>query len=231
MVYAASDDGYLYCLDVATGKLKWKFRGGPSAAQDPGQWRMISMWPARGGPVVRNGRVYFAAGIWPFLGVFVYALDAQTGKVEWTNDRSGAVYALQPHGAPAFGTVAPQGALVATRDLLLAPGGRSLPAAFNRKNGLLLYYENSGVTGRKKAGGSLVIADETRYFVRTFQRGVTAYRLRDTHTLKTSFHGEPVLAGDMLYVYGGQAADKARNVIQAIGPRPMGYSRPTPAAT
>ena len=98
MVYAASDDGYLYCLDVATGKLKWKFRGGPSAHKTLGNARMISMWPARGGPVVRNGRVYFAAGIWPFLGVFVYALDAQTGKVEWTNDRSGAVYALQPHG-------------------------------------------------------------------------------------------------------------------------------------
>jgi outer membrane protein assembly factor BamB len=240
MVYAASDDGHLYCLDVATGKLKWKFRGGPSAHKTLGNGRIISMWPARGGPVVRERRVYFAAGIWPFLGVFIYALDAETGKVEWTNDRSGAVYALQPHGAPAFGTVAPQGALVATRDMLLVPGGRSLPAAFIRKNGMLWYYENSGVTGGKQAGGSLVIADDARYFVRSFQRGVKAYALRDTHYLKTRFRGEPVLAGDMLYVYGGLAADKdpnailaadkdrnvvpapdkVRNVIQAIGPRP-----------
>ena len=220
MVYAASDDGHLYCLEAATGKLKWKFRGGPSAHKTLGNGRMISMWPARGGPVVRRGRVYFAAGIWPFLGVFVHALDAETGEVRV--DERPQRGRLRPAAARGAGLRdrGPAGALVATRDLLLAPGGRSLPAAFNRQSGMLWYYENSGVTGGKQAGGSLVIADETRYFVRTFQRGVTAYRLRDTHPLKTSFHGEPVLAGDMLYVYGGQAAVKVRNVIQAIGPRP-----------
>ena len=42
---------------------------------------MISRWPARGGPVVRDGTVYFAASIWPFMGTFIYALDAETGSV------------------------------------------------------------------------------------------------------------------------------------------------------
>src|SRR5262249_10609397 len=29
-IYFVSDDGHLYCVDAASGKLVWKFRGGPS---------------------------------------------------------------------------------------------------------------------------------------------------------------------------------------------------------
>jgi outer membrane protein assembly factor BamB len=29
-IYAASDDGYLYCLQADTGTLVWRVRGGPS---------------------------------------------------------------------------------------------------------------------------------------------------------------------------------------------------------
>ena len=126
---------------------------------------------------------------------------------------------MQPHGA-GLRDRGPPGRLVATREVLLVPGGRSLPAAFDRKNGMLRYYENSGLTGGKQAGGSLVIADETRYFVHTFRRGVAAFDLQDTSNLKTSFRGEPVLAGDTLYVDGGQTVYKEHNVIWAIGPRP-----------
>ena len=31
--------------------------------------------------------VYFAAGIWPSEGIYLYALDASTGKVIWVNDK------------------------------------------------------------------------------------------------------------------------------------------------
>ena len=62
-VYVVSDDGFLYCLDAATGKCRWKRRGGPSERLVLGNERLISMWPARGGPVVYDGKVYFAAGI------------------------------------------------------------------------------------------------------------------------------------------------------------------------
>jgi outer membrane protein assembly factor BamB len=51
----------------------------PSERKLLGNGRLISTWPVRGGPVVADGRVYFAAGVWPFEGVFVYALDAETG--------------------------------------------------------------------------------------------------------------------------------------------------------
>ena len=82
-VYVGSDDGFLYCLDAETGRLVWKFRGAPADRPDRrqlGNGHLVSFWPARSGPVVVNGVVYFGAGIWPIFGVFLYALDAETGK-------------------------------------------------------------------------------------------------------------------------------------------------------
>src|SRR5262245_45711816 len=50
-VYLTSDDGYLYCVAADDGKLVWKHRGGPSDRRILGNKRIISTWPARGGPV------------------------------------------------------------------------------------------------------------------------------------------------------------------------------------
>ncbi len=108
-VFVASDDGHLYCLNAADGSLVWKFLGGPSQRQILGNQRVISAWPMRGGPVVRDDRVYVAASIWPFMGTFIYALDAASGSVLWVNDETGAQYIKQPHSAPSFAGVAPQG--------------------------------------------------------------------------------------------------------------------------
>src|SRR3954453_18186802 len=69
-VYVTSDDGKLYCLDQASGKVLWSFRGGPADRRVLGNERLISSWPARGGPAVaaeddqdERATVYFAAGI------------------------------------------------------------------------------------------------------------------------------------------------------------------------
>ena len=142
-VFVASDDGYLYCLDAATGALRWKLRGGPSDRKVLGNERLISMWPARGGPVVVGDTVYFAAGIWPFMGVFVYAIDADSGKVLWVNDASGAIYIKQPHNSPAFAGLAPQGYLAASADRLLVPNGRAAAAGLDRQTGKLLYFRHA----------------------------------------------------------------------------------------
>ena len=132
-VYFCSDDGHLYCVEGKTGELVWKFRGAPGKQKVLGNRRVISMWPARGGPVLWGDHLYFASSIWPFMGTFIYSLDADTGEVEWVNDSTGANYIKQPHSAPSFGGVAPQGALVATPGDLIVPGGRSVPAVFDRK--------------------------------------------------------------------------------------------------
>ncbi len=145
-VYVASDDGRLYCLSAAGGRLLWKFRGADSMPDRRvmGNGRLISAWPARGGPVVADGKVCFAAGIWPFMGIFVHCLDAQTGKVIWTNDSSGSTWVGNANGhdeAQAFSGPSPQGHLAIIGRNLLVPCGRSPPACFDLKTGRLLWYK------------------------------------------------------------------------------------------
>jgi outer membrane protein assembly factor BamB len=161
-LFVASDDSYLYCLDAAGGRLLWKFRGGSSGRRVLGNGRLISTWPARGGPVVADGTVYFAAGVWPFMGIFIHALDARTGEVVWSNDGDGSTYRKQPHQADSFGGVAPQGTLAVAGDRLLVPGGRSVPACLDRATGKLLHYrlaDNSKIGGGSdvRPGGDLFV--------------------------------------------------------------------------
>ncbi|MGM0492031.1 MAG: PQQ-binding-like beta-propeller repeat protein, partial [Armatimonadota bacterium] len=153
-VYAGSDDGYLHCLDLDSGEVLWRFHAAPRDRYLLGNARMINTWPVRGAPVVRDGTVYFAAGIFPFMGTFIYALDAQSGELQWENSGTGSMYNLHQHGgAFAFGGVSPQGYLVATEELLLIPGGRTPPAAHDRATGELVYFRQATDIVGKGAGG------------------------------------------------------------------------------
>ena len=212
-VYFTSDDGFLYCVSVEDGELIWKFRGGPSSQKAIGNQRLISVWPARGGPVIRDETVYFAASIWPMMGTFIYALDAQTGKIEWINDGTGAQYIKQPHSAPSFAGVAPQGAFVATEDHLIVPGGRSVPAVFNRNDGSLKYFEINA--GGKGTGGSFVAASDSRFYVHTRLKGTRAFEIESG--VKTAFMpNEPVLHGEYLYT---AILNDDKPLIRAYGPQ------------
>jgi len=140
-LYFGSDDGHLYCLNASDGDLHWKFRAVPSTRKILGNGRLISVWPVRGGPVLADETVYFAAGVWPLEGVFVYALDARSGQVDWVNDRCGTLYGKQPHaGAEALGGLTPQGYLLVNGDQLLVPCGAARPATFDRRSGELLEF-------------------------------------------------------------------------------------------
>ena len=195
-IFFCSDDGFLYCVEPDSGKLRWKFDGAPNRQQAIGNRRLTSAWPARGGPVIRDGKIYFAASIWPFMGTFLYGLDADTGKLVWVNDSTGSQYIKQPHSAPSFAGVAPQGALVATERLLLVPGGRSVPAVFNRSDGSFRYFEINAAG--KGIGGSFVSADETHFYVHTRKKGTRAFQLSTGK--KTSFTpAEPVLHNGKIY--------------------------------
>lgn len=191
-----SDDGFLYCVAVATGQLRWKFLAAPSARRIVGNQRLISTWPARGGVVIRDGVVYFASSIWPMMGVYIAAVEVATGKLLWINDSTGSTWIKQPHSAPSFAGVAPQGALVAAGDSLIVPGGRSVPAVFNRSTGALSYFELNA--GGKGVGGSFVIADDRSFFVHTRQRGVREFEL-STGTKQFLQCNEPVLNNGLLY--------------------------------
>lgn len=154
-LYFGADDGYLYCLDAATGALDWRFRAAPSDRAVIGNERVISMWPVRGAPVVDDGIIYFTAGIWPSEGVYVYALDAATGDLVWLNSGTEEMM-LDAYGGRSysFGTVAPQGSLALDGDTLIVPGGRTTPAYFDRHTGAMIEFEVD-----KRGGGYGVSAD------------------------------------------------------------------------
>ncbi len=200
-VYFSSDDGYLYCVQGDTGKLVWKFRGGPGDRKILGNERLISTWPARGAPVIADGKVYFAASIWPFMGIFIHSLDARTGQVLWTNDGDGSLYMKQPHNTDSFASIAPQGPLVAIGDKLLLPGGRSVPACFDRTTGKMLRYQLA--ENGKRGGGSEVAAIKDVFF-----NGGTIF---DTNTEKAlaDYGKQVVLTQDRVFTYDAKGFVRA----------------------
>ncbi len=158
-IFVASDDGYLYALAQSDGRLLWKFRGGPNDRKLPGNERMISAWPARGGPVVLEDTVYFTSGIWPTDGVYVHALEATTGKPVWVNGETGSMEINQPHGgARAKSGVSAQGYLLANEKQVIVPTGRAVPAAFNRATGKFEFYHLQ--KNQKRGGSAALLADQ-----------------------------------------------------------------------
>ena len=108
-VYFGSDDGSVYCLKAADGERVWKYRPSPVDRRLPGNGHMISMWPVRTGLVIEGPTVYAGAGLFPEHGMYLFALEAETGKEVWK----------RPISQPA------QGYLAADAGVLWVPSGRT----------------------------------------------------------------------------------------------------------
>jgi outer membrane protein assembly factor BamB len=148
-VYFASDDGYLYCVSAGDGRQLWRYRGGPGDRKVLGNERLISSWPIRGAPVLHNGTIYFSASIWCFMGIFVHAVDAETGTCVWANSGDGANFQAQPHsGAISFAGFIPRGYLGVRDGRLVAPGGRTAPASYDLETGKLIEFHWGKSGGR-----------------------------------------------------------------------------------
>jgi outer membrane protein assembly factor BamB len=168
-VYFVSDDGYLYCVNMKNGKLKWKFRGypeGKTTRRVMGNGRLIPLFPARGGPALVDGVVYFGAGIWSGEGVFVHALDAETGKAVWSNiDSDHIEKANMDHGVANVAGISPQGYLAVLGKKLVVPCGAQLPAVLDLDTGKIGPY-TMGWGGRVGlAKGSWFVAGTGKYLV------------------------------------------------------------------
>jgi len=222
-VVAAGDDGLLYCLDAADGQLRWKLRGGPRSDMLLGNDRMISRWPARGGPVVLDGVVYFGAGIWPSEGIFLYAVDVAAGKVLWRNDTAGAIEMDQPHpGARAKSGIAAQGHFAAEGDALLVPTGRAVPAAFDRATGTLRYFH---LQANRGLGGSEAAIIDGHFF-----NGGTMFALADGALEQTlgkpiGTRGDPVVHATTAAI---QVAAHPRWIVYGAGSRLAALDRRKP---
>ena len=171
-LFVVSDDGFLYALALSNGKLIDRWRGGPSDDRVLGNTQIISKWPARGGPVIHDGLLYWGAGIWQSEGIFIRAMNPDTGTIVWTNDSSGGIDMPQPHGgANAKSGVSAQGYLLANADRLFVPTGRAVPAAFERSTGKFDYYRLQENT--KRGDTSAMVFGELLY------NGGYAYRTDD----------------------------------------------------
>jgi outer membrane protein assembly factor BamB len=206
-VYVASDDGFVYCLGAAKGDVVWRFRAAPSDRKLVGNGRMISRWPLRSGVLVSKGVVYATAGMWPAEGVFVYALDAETGDVRWVNDTSGTLN--QPtanRGAYAIAGVAPTGYLLAAKDALVVPTGRSIPASYSQIDGRLLASAPPSYQNRR--GGPAVCVDQHNSVIFGYPRErltPTAYGLHYAYQLPNmtqfgSMRADRILAADRTFL-------------------------------
>ncbi len=198
-IYFTGDDGYCYCLNTGNGSLVWKRLLAPAENKLLGNKRLISMWPARGGVVIKDDIVYTAASIFPLMGTFIYALDAATGDIIWENEGTGSNYILQPHRSPAFADVAPQGTFTISGDKLLVAGGRSVPAAFDLKTGEELYYH---LAASGKTGGAFTCASDEVFFNHHRERMTSMYDSEHGNKLISEVGEYPVVDGDIFYFSG-----------------------------
>ncbi len=196
-VYFGSDDGRVYCLNAADGQVVWSQRIVPNSRKALGHDRLISCWPITGGPVLSNGVLYVAAGVWQFEGIFLAALDAETGKTKWINDGVGSIYMQQPHGgAVSFSGPAPGGYLTVAGDKLLMPCGRSVPACFDLKTGKLLYFHHA--ENKRNGGGPYVAAGEKLFFCRGGAFALDSGQLV-SRTIQKRTWNTPVLSKQLAY--------------------------------
>ncbi len=165
-LYVGSDDGYLYCLDASSGEQLWKFRAAPDDRPEKlhmGNNRLISYWPVRGGPVLsKDGEtLYLASGVWPSLGIFIHSINAETGKVNWTNENTHFLPDTRiDHNYLEESALSPQGHMLIANNLLIIPNGRSMPARIDLKTGALQHF----VQGYR-SGDCRVIANDQYAFV------------------------------------------------------------------
>ena len=82
LVYFGATDGFVYCLDLGTGTLRWKYQAAPALANHMYLERLEATHPVHGNVLVMNDRVYTVAGRSMFTdgGIRFLILDALTGR-------------------------------------------------------------------------------------------------------------------------------------------------------
>jgi hypothetical protein len=82
LVYFGATDGFIYCLDLGSGELRWKYQAAPALANHMYLERMEATHPVHGNVLVMNDRLYTVAGRSMFTdgGIRFLILDALTGR-------------------------------------------------------------------------------------------------------------------------------------------------------
>ncbi len=82
LVYFGASDGFIYCLDLGSGALRWKYQAAPALANHMYLERLEATHPVHGNVLVMNDRLYTVAGRSMFTdgGIRFLILDALTGR-------------------------------------------------------------------------------------------------------------------------------------------------------
>ncbi len=182
-VYFGSDDGYAYCLNCKDGSLVWKTRPVPIDHRQPGNGRMISLWPIRTGITIYDNTAYCFAGLFPVQGVFLCALDVEDGSILMKKQ-------VEEEG------VSPSGYLLASQDRIITPTGRTTPAFFNRRDGSFMGYFDD-------LGGAFALLSEDDSVFHESGRNTNQISLSDLKTKEriATFDGLRIIVdGDMAYL-------------------------------
>jgi len=219
--FGSSSDNKVYCLDAATGRIRWEF---------------CTLGPVRLAPTVWEGKVFVASD-----DGHVYCLRADDGKLEWKfraaphDDRvlgHGKLVSLWPlrtgvlidNGVayftagifPAEGLylyalrikdrkllwkndsfgqtghgMSPQGYMLTAAENLFIPSGRAAPAGFDRKDGRFLYQGRSSWRRDGLFGGTYALVADDRLYSGTEQ--VLTFDGKTGKTGFAWFHGRRLI--------------------------------------
>ena len=180
-VYVGADDGFVYCLDGATGELVWKKMTGKENRRVPSNGRLTSLWAVRTGIVVLDDIAYFCAGVFPSENVYLCALNAETGA---------EVYRHAMTDFPA------QGYMLASGDRLYVTTGRHRPLVFERSTGKRMYQADGD------SMGSYAILNNDQLIYGPGITGTVSIHSADQETQLASFEGNHILlAGELTIVH------------------------------
>jgi outer membrane protein assembly factor BamB len=136
--FVGSGDGWVYAFEAKTGRLLWRFRAAPAQRTIPVYDSLLSTWPAASGVLVEDGIAYAAAGIVNYDGTYVFALDAETGKIKWQNNTSGHLNRQARTG------ISVHGHMILYNDKLYLAGGNAVsPAVYDTADGKCLNDDNA----------------------------------------------------------------------------------------
>lgn len=203
-----SDDGYVYAVNAQTGEQKWKFLAAPKDHRIPSNGKLPSLWPVRTSVLVQDGMAYFGASLVPWEKSYFHGIDAATGK--------------KSTFLKEFGDVTFQGAILANKDRLYVPQGRTSPLVFDIKNG-----NRVGQVGQ--AGGTFALIDESGNFFagpqnqRERDEQMRAFNTDNTRVATFNNANRLVVSGKTAYIHTNKelkAFDMAKNttVVSALYP-------------
>lgn len=189
-LYVGSDDGYVYCLDAESGKVKWTFTPTPGVQERVlNNGRFISFYPIRTGVMIEDGIAYFGASLLPWKKSYVCAVDAENGKV----GKSGTYVKVYDNHEMTL-----EGAMASTGKLLIQPQGRIAPVFIKKENG-----ETAGQLSG--TGGCFVLVTPERNVVhgkssRFISMEETEIKEKQAQFMSYNDGKEMVVKGDSSYV-------------------------------